>query len=238
MITICVEGVNGAGKTTQSKLLADRLEKRFGREVARFTDPGVAPGYPAYDEIRPLARHGKWKNPLTRMMLYMAARCEVIAETRMARVRDVPVVLDRYTASFYAYAAMDFFNALSAPDPVDGCSGHSMHVDAGVHAINDILIACNAFVPDITVIIFLPDELALARWKQVSGDKPDVFERLGIDGISHLASMYRDIWRRPDTYKFAGKKIIDVHVTEDASPESVSDCVWAAIYDYLPDPQE
>lgn len=97
---ITLEGGDGAGKTTQSELLAGWLEER-GREVVRTREPG---GTTLGVELRRLLLHGGAVNPRAEALLYAADRAQHIATiVRPALERDAVVVQDRYIDSSLAY---------------------------------------------------------------------------------------------------------------------------------------
>ena len=97
---ITLEGGDGAGKTTQSELLAGWLEER-GREVVRTREPG---GTTLGVELRKLLLHGGAIDPRAEALLYAADRAQHIATiVRPALERDAVVVQDRYIDSSLAY---------------------------------------------------------------------------------------------------------------------------------------
>ena len=97
---ITLEGGDGAGKTTQSELLAGWLEER-GREVVRTREPG---GTTLGVELRKLLLHGDAVDPRAEALLYAADRAQHVATiVRPALERDAVVVQDRYIDSSLAY---------------------------------------------------------------------------------------------------------------------------------------
>jgi dTMP kinase len=96
-----LEGIDGAGKSTQAALLVEALE-RGGREVVRVRDPG---GTPVSDRIRALLLSPE--NPVApsaEVCLYAAARAQLVAEViRPALEAGKVVVSDRFTWSTHAY---------------------------------------------------------------------------------------------------------------------------------------
>ena len=98
---ITLEGGEGVGKSTQAKLLADRLALE-GYPVLRTREPGGSPGAEALRELL-LHRTGGWA-PLTEMLLHFAARAEHVARTlRPALAAGIVTVCDRFTDSTIAY---------------------------------------------------------------------------------------------------------------------------------------
>ncbi|MGQ0614355.1 MAG: dTMP kinase [Planctomycetaceae bacterium] len=98
---IVFEGPDGAGKTTQAARLARRREER-GEEVLLVREPG---GTPAGEAIRDLILAPETDLvPLTEMLLYQAARAQLVtAVLRPALESGKTVILDRYAYSTLAY---------------------------------------------------------------------------------------------------------------------------------------
>ncbi|MHB1508786.1 MAG: dTMP kinase [Acidimicrobiales bacterium] len=98
---VAFEGGEGAGKSTQSRLLAESLDAELTREPGG-TDLG--------DRIRAWLLHrdgedeGTTLDPRTELMLMLAARAQHVSE-RIAPVLETgrDVVVDRYSASTLAY---------------------------------------------------------------------------------------------------------------------------------------
>jgi dTMP kinase len=99
---ISLDGIDGSGKSSQIGPLADWLRHR-GCEVVTCRDPGSTP---AGDAIRGilLDRHDLHLAATAEMLLYMAARAQLVAEVvRPALARGSWVVSDRYLLSNVAY---------------------------------------------------------------------------------------------------------------------------------------
>lgn len=118
---VTLEGVDGAGKSTQAKLLADAL----GPEALLLREPG---GTPAGERLRDLLKDGTLElAPRTELLLFCAARAELVERVikpALAAGRDV--VCDRFVDSTVAYqggargiapALVSTLNAAA----VDGC---------------------------------------------------------------------------------------------------------------------
>jgi dTMP kinase len=99
---IVLDGIDGAGKSSQIQPLVQWL-KAGGRTVTTCRDPGSTP---AGDAIRAilLDRHEIHLAPTSEMLLYMAARAQLVAEViRPALARGEWVVSDRYLLANIVY---------------------------------------------------------------------------------------------------------------------------------------
>jgi len=96
------EGLDGSGKSTQCRLLVERLQKE-GYTVALYREPG---GTRISELIRNilLAPEHTEMSPIAEMLLYFAARNQLLEEkVRPALERGEVVILDRYVDSTLAY---------------------------------------------------------------------------------------------------------------------------------------
>jgi dTMP kinase len=153
---IVFEGVEGAGKSTQLRRLADRLA-RAGLIVRTYREPG---GTPAGNRIREvLLDPARTLDARTEALLFMASRAELVAgEVRPALAAGHTVLLDRFFLSTYAYQVGG--RGLSEPDVV---------------AANRV--ATGGLVPDLTVLLAMSADAGMAR---AEGRGPaDRMERLG-----------------------------------------------------------
>lgn len=98
---ITFEGGDGTGKTTQSSMLAEQLE-RDGFEVVRTREPG---GTETGKRIREIVLHSRAHiDPKAEALLYAADRAQHVATlVRPALERGAIVVQDRYIDSSVAY---------------------------------------------------------------------------------------------------------------------------------------
>ena len=101
-VFITFEGIDGAGKSTQARLLEASLIER-GHSVLRTREPGGSPGA---EEIRNLLVQGdpaRW-SAMTEILLFTAARRDHIERTiQPALARGEIVLCDRYVDSTRAY---------------------------------------------------------------------------------------------------------------------------------------
>ncbi len=103
-VFITLEGVDGCGKSTQAKLLAERLAV-MGREVVSLREPG---GTPISEKIRALVLDPQNAEmvPECELLLFEASRAQLVRQViEPALERGAVVVCDRFFDSTYAYQA-------------------------------------------------------------------------------------------------------------------------------------
>ena len=97
---VALEGIEGAGKSTVARYLADHL-RTTGRDVVVVREPG---GTPAGEGIRDILLHGDHLEPWTEALLFAAQRAQLAAEViRPALAAGTWVVSDRTVYSSLAY---------------------------------------------------------------------------------------------------------------------------------------
>lgn len=157
---ITLEGGEGAGKSTQSKLLSARL-RTHGLEVVQTREPG---GCADAETIRTLLVSGgadRWC-PLSEALMMSAARAEHINKTiRPALERGAWVVCDRFVDSTTVY------------------QGYAGGVDLNfLETLNREV--CKDIMPDLTLVIDLPPEIGLARTHARMSGAETRFENKGL----------------------------------------------------------
>jgi dTMP kinase len=140
---LSIDGGDGAGKSTQVELLAAWLRQQ-GREVVVCRDPGSTPLGEAVREIL-LHRHDLGIHRRTEMLLYMAARTQLVEEViRPALEQGKTVLCDRYLLANVAYQAY----------------GGGLDV-ATLWEVGRVATA--GLMPDLTVVLDLPPDAAASR---------------------------------------------------------------------------
>ncbi len=143
---ITFEGIEGCGKTTQIRLLADHL-RASGRAVVLTREPG---GTPAAEAIRAILLDPAHDalSPTAELLLYAAARAQHVHQViRPAVAAGAVVLCDRFADSTEAYQG----GGRSLPGNI-------------ITALRDI--ATDGTMPDCTILLDLPAAEGLARSRE------------------------------------------------------------------------
>ena len=192
---ISFEGIDGSGKSTQTKRLAKRLQQD-GHEVVLTREPGGSVGA---EEIRALVLQGdpeRWSAE-TEILLFTAARrdhleCVILPALSAGKI----VICDRFADSTRMYQGISRGNLREIVD-----------------RLHDLMIPRD---PDVTLLIDMDPEIGLSRAKARS-TKEERFEDFGLqlqqtmrEGFLTLAKEYSDRFR-----------IIDGHGDADQIAEEI-----------------
>lgn len=140
---ITFEGGEGAGKSTQVKRLAARLQGR-GREVVITREPGGSPGAEAIRDIVLRGDADRWSAMTETLLMYAARRDHIERLIRPALERGVWVICDRFADSTRAYQG------------VAGGVDEALIAALETHVLEGVR-------PDLTLIFDLPPEVGLER---------------------------------------------------------------------------
>ncbi|NNL73050.1 MAG: dTMP kinase [Silicimonas sp.] len=194
---ITFEGIDGSGKSTQARRLAERLEAR-GLEVVLTREPGGSPGA---EEIRRLLVEGdpdRWSAE-TEILLFTAARRDHLERTILpALARGATVVSDRFADSTRIY---------------QGATRGDLR--ALVDRLHAEVIGRE---PDLTFIIDMPPEQALKRGlDRQSGE--DRFEDMGVEFQVKLREGFLNLAREaPERCRLIdGSRSVDTVAAEVAA---------------------
>ena len=205
---ITFEGIDGSGKSTQMRLLAERL-RSDGQDVFEAVEPG---GTAIGRQIRRILLDAANQDlrPTAELLLYFASRAQNVEECILPALAAGKIVLcDRFTDSTLAY---------------QGCAR-----GLGEEAVLALdRIACRGLTPDLTLLIDVDVEYGLARaQKRNAGsdaaetrmdDQSLEFHRKVRESYLSLAKQHADRFR-----------IVDGRGT----PETVAERVWASIAAYV-----
>ena len=201
---ISFEGGEGAGKSTQVKRLAVRLEAE-GREVVLTREPGGSPGAEAIRDIVLRGDADRWSPVTETLLMYAARRDHIERVIRPALARGAWVVCDRFADSTRAY---------------QGAAGGT---DPGLIAALETYIL-QEVRPDLTLMFDLPAEVGLARADARAGAEMR-FESKGLAFHERL----RDGFRAIAAAEPARCAIVDATGDRD----SVERAVWATVTERL-----
>jgi dTMP kinase len=153
---IVFEGGDGSGKSTQAGSLLRRLRRR-GIKVLRTHEPG---GTPLGQSLRRLLKSGEPMTLISELMLFEAARAQLVEQVIKPFLAQGGVVItDRFTSSTMAY------------------QGYGRGLDRElIERLNRE--ATGGLEPDLTVLLDLPVEIALAR---KGGGGADTFDDAPVD---------------------------------------------------------
>ncbi|HSK50394.1 MAG TPA: dTMP kinase [Solirubrobacterales bacterium] len=161
---ISLEGVDGSGKSTQARLLAEAL----GEGTLLIREPG---GTDAAERIRGLLADPSFElDPFAELLLFSAARADLLARVvRPALEAGRTVVADRFADSSVAYQG--------------GARGLGT---SHVLSLTDTVI--DGLWPDLTVLLRIDPETGLSR-----AEGEDRFEAEGVELQRAVAETYEEI---------------------------------------------
>jgi dTMP kinase len=184
---ISLDGIDGAGKSTQIDLLRTYFES-IGSPVVCFRDPGTTKLGEAVREIL-LHREDIPLASTSEMLLYMAARAQLVAsEIRPALSQGKVVICDRFLLANVVYQGVA--GGLDTEDiwTVGRC-------------------ATEGLCPDKTILLDIPPEQAFARIQRGH----DRLEKRGLEYFRRVRQGFLEQYRR------ASHESLCVDATKDAT---------------------
>ncbi len=165
---ITLEGIDGCGKSTQARLLSEKLRSARGEDAVLWTkEPG---GWPGGELLRQVLLEGRLRHHLTELFLFLADRCEHVEQVILpALAAGKTVVCERYSDSTMAYQS----------------GGRGIEAEK----IEYLFRWASFPSPDITFWIDLPAEKAYDR--MVARGAPDRLESEGISFLSRVRKGFR-----------------------------------------------
>ena len=170
------EGIDGSGKSTQARMLAESLRAR-GLAVTLTREPGGSPGA---EEVRRLVLTGdpdRW-SPETEILLFTAARRDHLERTvRPALARGEVVITDRFADSTRMYQGIARGDGGSLRSLVDDLHARVIGVE-----------------PDLTFLIDIDPALGLTRAETRAGNELR-FEAMGERLQARMRAGFLDLAR-------------------------------------------
>ncbi len=203
---ITFEGPDGSGKSTQARLLAERL-RRDGYPVLETVEPG---GTPIGQQIRRILLDpaNLELRPIPELLLMFAARAQNVEQSILPALAEGKIVVsDRFTDSSIAYQG----------------AGHGL----GWETVLEVdRIACHGLVPDLTLCIDIDSETGLARAHSRNQQHEMRYEQQAVDFHQKVRAAYHELARR-EPRRF---RLID----GSGSPEDIAVKVWDEVFTLLP----
>jgi dTMP kinase len=173
---VVLEGIDGAGTTTQVARLADRLRSEGGLAVRSTREPSDGPIGSMIRQVltgRIVAPEGRAPGWATMALLFAADRMDhVESDIEPFLAAGGVIISDRYDASSLAYQSVS--------------SGHG-----GEKAVEWIrLLNQHAMRPDLTIVVDLAPDLAAVR-RATRGEPAQLYEQNEVQRA--LAQFYRDL---------------------------------------------
>jgi dTMP kinase len=205
---ITFEGGEGAGKSTQARLLAEQLTGR-GIDVVLTREPG---GSPFAEQVRELILRSDVAShpPIAEALLFYAARADHLEKTiRPALAAGGWVVCDRFSDSTRAY---------------QGAAG-----GLGPQVIDELeqLVVCPT-VPDLTFILDVPAEQGLAR-ADARRSSPGSSKAPPSDPFHARALVFHDRLRRGFLDLAAAAPDRRIVIDATAAPERIAAEIWTRL---------
>lgn len=198
---IAFEGGEGAGKSTQARMLAAVLEQR-GVSCVVTREPGGTPGAEAIRALL-LGTDGEGWNPRAEALLFAAARSDHVERLILPALdRGQWVICDRFVDSSRAYQG--------------GAGGLSDSDVLDLHRVGS-----QGLLPDLTFLVEVSPEIAQSRTAARDGDSPD---RIGGRDAAYHARVAAAFaaFAQAEPARFA-------RIDGDGSAEEVSGQVLAAL---------
>ncbi|GAA6161214.1 MULTISPECIES: dTMP kinase [unclassified Ruegeria] len=197
------EGIDGSGKSSQARMLADHL-RGLGRDVVLTREPGGSAGA---EEIRRLVLEGdpdRWSAE-TELLLFTAARRDHLERTiEPALAAGKVVICDRFADSTRMYQGMSRGNLRPLVDQL-----HKLMIGRE---------------PDLTVLIDMDPEIGLSRAKGRQGTE-ERFEDFGLELQQKMRSGFLALADEfPDRFR-----VIDGNRDMDSVARDVTDIVLQSL---------
>ena len=202
-IFLTFEGIDGSGKSTQARLLAEHL-RSVGRDVVLTREPGGSPGA---EEIRRLVLEGdpeRWSAE-TEILLFTAARRDHLERTIEPALADGKVVIcDRFADSTRMY------QGLSRGD-----------LRGMVDELHNLVIGRE---PDLTLLIDMDPDTGLSRAKGRQGSE-ERFEDFGPELQRQMRAGFLAL-AKEFSFRF---RVVDGNRDMDSVAKDVTDIVMQAL---------
>lgn len=221
---ITFEGGEATGKTSQSWRLRDRLVG-MGYDCFLVREPG---GTDIGEKLRPLLKGQTPPTPIAELLLFSAARAELVARHIAPELKQGHIVItDRYVHSTIAYQGYGY----------EGRKGRPTHRQ--IEEVNQI--ATRDILPNLTILLDMEPEEALNRLAVVNPELPLVEQavqegRVDKEGRKFEEENLSFHKRVREGYLRLAKRDPDKWLVIDAAndPDTVASIIWERVVPLLP----
>lgn len=214
---IVLEGIDGAGKTTQAALLRERLAAVTSTPIIVLHEPG---GTGLGEEVERIVKSADLM-PEAELLLFLASRAQLVREViRPALGRGDIVLCDRFVASTRAYQG--YGRGLNLKD-IEG----------------PLTLATGGLVPDLNILLDVSVDVGLDR-KQKEAPRPadprqfTMFDPSAYDRFHDEENAFHERVRQGYLKLAAEEKGVRWEVIDGRpAPETVSEQVWAKVKPFV-----
>lgn len=210
---IVLEGIDGAGKTTQVALLRERLAAVRSTPIIVLHEPG---GTALGEEVERIVKSTSL-TPAAELLLFLASRAQLVQEViKPALGRGDIVLCDRFTASTRAYQG--YGRGLN-PNEIEG----------------PLALATGGLNPDLTILLDVSVEVGLDRKQrreppQVDPRQFSMFDPSAYDRFHDEGSAFHERVRQGYLKLAAEEKGVRWAVVDGRpAPEAVSEQIWEEV---------
>jgi len=207
---ITIEGGEGAGKSTQIKILVARL-RALGLEVVQTREPGGSPGAESLRELVVTGEAGRWSAKTELLIIYAARSDHLEKLIKPALEREAWVICDRFNDSTRAYQG----------------AGGGIEPEL-IESLDQAIVGVNQ--PDLVLLMDMPVETGLKRAKLraiAMGESEDRFESKGLEFHNRLRQAFLGLKATaPQRYSL---------IEADQDKDEVAKAIWQEVVAHFPE---
>ena len=210
---LVLEGIDGAGKTTQAALLRARLAAVQPAPIIVLHEPG---GTDLGEEVERLVKSADL-SPEAELLLFLASRAQLVREViKPALARGDIVLCDRFVASTRAYQG---YGRGLKPNDIEG----------------PLAVATGELVPDLTILLDVSVDVGLKRKqkeapRQVDPRQFSMFDPTAFDRFHDEETAFHERVRQGYLKLAADEKGVRWEVIDGRpGPETVAEAIWDVV---------
>lgn len=185
---IVLEGIDGSGKTTQIKLIEERMGE-MGIPVLLTREPG---GTEQGEKLRTFAFANKFPSDLDICLMYSARLLNLVKTIRPALESGTWILCDRFVSSTWAYQSSGSVDVMTK--------------------LEQAMVESGLPMPDLEIFLSVDQATSKSRRRNRSGDAVRFEENLDVTerAYSNRYNAHKPVW--PVSFVDAGRGI--AHVTD------------------------